>query len=154
MIIFFSGNRNIIHISAEVQELIEQVLEQYEEDGEPSVIIGDADGADDLIQSMLDPELHTTVYYSGYKPRYTNRNTTAVRKITAYGTGKSWHQFKDREMAKDCDIHIGLVDTSLRSWTHSGTVNNHQNVLSLGKPSHLICVSAKVEVTNWLHNPK
>ena len=135
-VIFVSGNRSIKNIvDTELDKFLkENLAPPYE------VIVGDADGADALIQRKFRrADIEVTVYYSGISPRntYDRCNTKFIQ---AYGSGLEWHQYKDKEMAERCNMHIGLVDCTKSTWRRSGTVANHEKCLADGKPSFLFCV--------------
>lgn len=138
MILFFSGNRSIKHLSDTVCELVDSTMKAFPTYDESSlkIITGDASGVDSFIQASC---ANVTVYHSGDQPRNLHDHINSTLKVRAFGTAHVWHTYKDKAMSDDCTHHIGFVDTRRADWYASGTVANHKRVLAMGKPSTLIC---------------
>lgn len=145
MILFFSGNRSIKHLSDTVCELVDSTMKAFPTYDESSlkIITGDASGVDSFIQAAC---ANVTVYHSGDRPRNLHDHINSTFKVEAHGTGRAWHTYKDKAMSDDCTHHIGFVDTSQYGWETSGTVANHKRVLAMGKPSTLICINTEKEI--------
>lgn len=131
MKVFISGNRSIKDLS---EEIIERITTELHKLGAKEILVGDADGVDSLIQSIMDPN-RTTVYHSQYGPR-NNISGARTRMVRSHGSGRAFHTCKDVLMASHCDGHIGIVN----SLSPSGTMTNHKTVMDLDKPSILMVV--------------
>lgn len=134
---FISGNRAINQLDPnQFHPDLNRILTQVKK-----VLVGDADGLDSIIiESSVQSDLPTTVYYSGRVPRNLNKGASYLH-VPAIGSVRAWHTHKDVALSVDCSNHVGFVDTSVRKWQCSGTVANHERVKEMGKPSLLYDVA-------------
>ncbi len=115
--VFIAGSMTIKNIDDKVRERIANVLAlNYE------VVVGDADGVDTSIQSLLKEygASKTTVYCTGERPR-NNVADWPVHRVTTYHTpgSRAYFTAKDIEMAKDADYGLMIWDAK-----SPGTLNN------------------------------
>jgi len=129
MILFISGNMSITSLRDRTFRIITERLEQGDV---TQVIVGDSSGADTLIQAIVPADM-LTVYHSQMGARNTVEGAN-TRMVMSRGRGKDFHTCKDTVMARECDEHIGIV----KDMSNSGTMRNHREVLTYGKPSRII----------------
>ncbi len=126
--VFISGSMSIKHIDRNVIERLYSIIaSQYE------IILGDADGVDSSIQSLL-KERHTekvTVYCAGNAPR-NNLGSWAVEKVQTIEKpgSRAFFTAKDLKMAESCDYGFMVWDTK-----STGTLSNAIELLKRNKYS-------------------
>jgi hypothetical protein len=124
--VFIGGSRKIIRLSASVTTRIENIISSGF-----TVLIGDANGADRIVQQYLAAKQYANVivYCSGH----TCRNNIGGWQTVSLpaGTGRKDFRFyalKDEQMAREADFGLMLWDRQSR-----GTLNNILNLLLAGK---------------------
>lgn len=126
--VFISGSISIKNIDALVHERIRTITESGYE-----IIVGDADGVDYSVQSMLSDFMYSsvTVYCSGTSPRNNigNWSVRCVESKSKPGT-KEFFTAKDVVMAEDCDYGLMVWDTK-----STGTLKNIMELLNRHKYS-------------------
>ena len=133
--VFISGSRAL-----RMRDLDGAVLDKLRSiiDKQLTVLIGDANGADEEVQMFLRGEgyRNVVVYCMGDKCR-NNEGKWKERAIPSKGTRKNFSYFaqKDKVMSQDADYGLMLWDGKSK-----GTLNNVLNMLKEGKPS-LVCFS-------------
>jgi hypothetical protein len=125
--IFVAGSISIKQLDPEVKVRIDNIVE-----GDHTVIVGDADGADSSVQSYLCVKgvAGTIVYCSGDKPRNNVGHWPVVCvdvKHAAPGS-RAFFTAKDVEMAKAADFGLMIWDAK-----STGTLSNVMELLRLKK---------------------
>ncbi|MGB8398732.1 addiction module antidote protein [Bradyrhizobium sp.] len=134
--VFLGGSRHVSHLSAEVKERLNKVIEHGHR-----VLVGDANGADKAVQKHLSEAGYSkvTVYCSGDQPR-NNVGHWHVRHVTPPRNTKGFQFYaaKDREMAREADFGLMIWDSK-----SAGTVLNVLRLVRSGKIAVLISVPDK-----------
>ena len=128
--ILFGGSRSVSRVGAQVQAEVNKILTRGHE-----VIIGDANGADLALQTLLADRGYgnVTVYCSGD----VCRNNLGNWKITAVPTGRKRLDFdhyaqKDARMADQADYGLFIWNGKSR-----GTLNTIRMLLERGRPARV-----------------
>lgn len=139
MKLFISGNRSVSSLSVEDLKMLVDIMGTTQ-----LILVGDADGVDSIVQYTAEKHKYPyIIYHSSPYPRNSYSGDASTCHVPAKGTGRAWHTHKDIAMSKDCDAHVGFIDTSNHVWKRSGTVANHNRVLGMGKDSYLFDVKTK-----------
>lgn len=135
--IFLSGSISIRRLDRKVQERIDNIVEANH-----IVIVGDADGADRLMQQYLFEKgaCHVVVYCSGDKPRHAIGHwpITCIQVTQAAPGSRSFFSAKDLEMANAADFGMMIWDTQ-----STGTLLNVMELLRRGRKSVVFVEKAK-----------
>lgn len=126
--VFISGSMSIKHIDSKVIERLYNIIaSQYE------IIVGDADGVDSSIQSLLKDRQtkNVTVYCTGDAPR-NNLGSWSVEKVQTIEKpgSRAFFTAKDLKMAESCDYGFMVWDTK-----STGTLSNAIELLKRNKYS-------------------
>ncbi len=126
--VFISGSMSIKHIDNAVIERLSNIISsQYE------IIVGDADGVDSSIQSLLKEKQtrNVTVYCTGESPRNNLGSWTVEKVQTNEKQGsRAFFTAKDLKMAEMCDYGLMVWDTK-----STGTLSNAIELLKRKKQS-------------------
>ena len=100
-----------------------------------TVILGDADGVDRLVQDYLNEQNYdnVNVYFAGKTVRNNVRNWNLVNVPSGNLQGRAKFELKDKKMASDADYGMMIWDGKSK-----GTRNNIKQMLSLGKHFYVI----------------
>lgn len=134
--VFVSGSLSVTELSDFAKAHIRSIVTSR-----MNVLIGDAYGADKLIQQELYKKYDyplVTVYASNGKAR----NNIGNRKIKAVSVpagvyGRAYYEQKGIAMSRDCDFGFMLWDGKSK-----GTLNNIRRLLGMNKIS-IVCLSNK-----------
>lgn len=120
--LFISGSRSITTLTAMLRETLDKVMSQS-----PTVMIGDADGADALVQNYLADKGYRNVIvcHSGYRLRNCIGDwPTQLVESTARPGTREFYTAKDVVMADAATIGLALWDGmsrgALRNMIHMG----------------------------------
>jgi hypothetical protein len=131
--VFLGGSRRVTRVPSEAIPLLEAIVAE-----ESQVIVGDANGADRMIQSFLADRRyqHVTVYCTEGICR-NNVGDWPVRQVesSAHGRDFAFYAAKDRRMAEDASRGLMLWDAE-----SVGTLMNLERLVALGKATDLIVV--------------
>lgn len=130
MKVFISGSISIKYLSQIAIQKINNIMAKG-----LTVLIGDANGADRIIQEYLykNHYQNVIVYYAGQKIR-NNIGKWTTENIPALGLeGRAKFTIKDLRMAEDSDFGLMIWDGISK-----GTNNNINKMLSLGKHFYII----------------
>lgn len=124
--VFIGGSRRISHLPEAVIERINNII-----DGNFTILIGDANGADKSVQQFLTDKQYRNVivFYTGFTCRnntgqWTTRTITPEKNIKGF----DYYALKDAAMAKEATYGFMLWDLKSK-----GTLNNIINLLSQNK---------------------
>ena len=129
--VFLSGSISIDFLPDEFKRLLDAIVEHNF-----NVIIGDAFGADLIIQKYLLSQgyKNVSVYFSSDKIRNNAGKWNSVRiENPENKTGREMYFFKDIAMAEDADIAFMLWDGK-----SLGTAKNIERITALGKPFEVL----------------
>lgn len=135
--VFIAGSMNIKHLDPKIKVRIDNIVAHNFE-----IVVGDADGADKSIQSLLlnYGETKTIVFCSGDKPRNNVGNWPVHRVETHYVAGsRAFFTAKDIRMAEVADIGLMIWDTK-----STGTLNNIIELLARKKKAAVFINKNKV----------
>jgi hypothetical protein len=134
MTVFIGGSRSITELSPVVIEHLERLIAK-----QAQVLIGDAPGADLIVQTYLARQGYrdVIVFCSGGRCR-NNVGSWQERHILAPGKkGRAFYTVKDEQMAQEADYGFMLWDGM-----SIGTLNNLSNLLASGKKTLLYLAPA------------
>lgn len=134
--VFISGSLSITELSEFAKANIHSVFMRR-----MKVLIGDAYGADTLIQQMLKSKYDyhfVTVYASNGKAR-NNIGGWNVKAVNVPNGiyGREFYTYKDVVMSNDCDFGLMIWDGKSQ-----GTLNNIRRLIGLNKES-IVCLKNK-----------
>lgn len=133
--VFVSGSLSVTELSDFAKAHIRSIVTNH-----MNVLIGDAYGADKLIQQELYNKYDypfVTVYASNGKVRNNAGYKVKTVAVPTYIYGREFYTYKDVAMSNDCDFGFMLWDGKSK-----GTLNNIERMLSMKKLS-IICLSNK-----------
>lgn len=137
MRVFIAGSMKIRYLDPLVKRHIDRLLaNDYE------IVMGDADGADTLVQSYLFNRgaKKTTVYCSGLKPRNNVGNWPVQRVDTKHAEGsRAFFTAKDIRMAEMADMGLMIWDAE-----STGTLGNIIELLMRKKQSTVFVNKARL----------
>lgn len=130
MKVFISGSISIKELPQIAKEKLEKIMKQG-----LTVIIGDANGIDALVQNYYSERKYQNVivYHAG---NYTRNNIGNWKTITVPSqnlTGRALYTLKDKKMALDADFGMMIWDGKSK-----GTKANIEEMSSLGKHFYVI----------------
>jgi hypothetical protein len=138
--VFLGGSRRVTRIPREVIPFLEAMVE-----AESRLIIGDANGADRVIQSFLADRRyqHVTVYCTEGICR-NNVGDWPVRQVesSAHGRDFAFYAAKDRRMAEDASRGLMLWDAE-----SVGTLMNLERLVALEKEADVIVVPRRQRIS-------
>ena len=126
--IFISGSRKVKHLPLAVRERLDNIIE-----GKHQVVIGDAYGADTLVQNYLKEKTYkdVKVYFSASNVPVGPRNNMGnweTKQVATGGFSGNRHEAKDAEMTHVCDFGFAIWDG-----LSSGTRKNVERLTYLSK---------------------
>lgn len=130
--VFVFGSSSIQRINRDVLKLLDELVELHQ----PEFLIGDSNGAEELVQMHLDAigYQNVRVFCSGQSPRHAHfSNVVSMWYQTQGKTGVNFQQVKDDAMVQECDFAIALWDG-----VSPGTKANIARCKAKGKPYKVI----------------
>ena len=127
MTVFLSGSRSITRLTPAIQERLDNIMR-----GGLRVVIGDANGADKLLQTYLADAAYktVTVFAAGDQCR-NNSGDWEARFIDAGAfKGRDFYVQKDKVMAKEADYGFVLWDGK-----SAGSIGNALELVNQQKPA-------------------
>ena len=139
--VFCGGSRIIPEYQSALPEDVCALLDYYMSIN-AALLIGDADGVDNLIQTYVNNAgyKNVVVFHSTARPRYMVNNAWQTRHVPAYGLkGREFMQAKDKAMAATCDEALMVWNpVSVNKYGNltvsKGTLANCTNVVIQAKP--------------------
>ncbi len=130
MKVFISGSISIKTIPQIAIDKLNNIIEQN-----LTIIIGDANGIDSLVQKYLFEKNYSNVlvYHSGVSIRNNIGNWKTVTVPANNLTGRAFYTIKDKQMAKDADFGMMIWDGHSK-----GTKANISEMISLHKHFYII----------------
>lgn len=130
MKVFISGSISIKKLPQIAIDKLNRIMEQNF-----TVIVGDANGIDTLVQNYLADNSYSNVniYHSGNYIRNNVANWPTISVPSMNLTGRALYTLKDKEMAKDADFGMMIWDGQSK-----GTKANITEMTKLGKHFYVI----------------
>lgn len=130
MKVFVSGSISIKSLPQIAIEKLNRIMEQN-----LTIIIGDANGIDSLVQKYLSENSYSNVnvYCAGNYIRNNFANWPTVYVPSMNLTGRALYTLKDKEMAKEADFGMMIWDGQSK-----GTKANINEMTKLGKHFYVI----------------
>ena len=130
MKVFISGSISIKTLPQIAKEKLNKIISQG-----LTVIIGDANGIDSLVQSYLAEQKYSDViiYHAGSNIRNNIGNWPTISVPTQNLTGRALYTLKDKKMALDADFGMMIWDGKSK-----GTQANIQEMTKFGKHFYVI----------------
>ncbi len=125
--VFIGGSRSIAKLPSSVAARIDRIIE-----GDLTVLIGDADGADRCVQRYLSEKRYrrVLVFHTGTRCRNNLGGWQPMPVPASPGLrGVEFYSVKDAAMAEEADYGLMLWDGKSR-----GTLNNIRNLAHRSKP--------------------
>ena len=129
MKVFVSGSISIKKLPQIAVEKLDSIIAHNF-----TVLVGDANGVDCLIQEYLKRKSYPNVqvYYAGHKIR-NNLNNWQMVNVASNLTGRALYTQKDKKMAQDSDYGMMIWDGKSK-----GTAENIRRIKELKKPYRII----------------
>ena len=130
MKVFISGSISIKKLPQIAIDKLNRIMEQN-----LTVIVGDANGIDSLVQNYLadNSYLNVNIYHAGNYIRNNVANWPTISVPSMNLTGRALYTLKDKEMAKDADFGMMIWDGQSK-----GTKANITEMTKLGKHFYVI----------------
>lgn len=130
MKVFVSGSISIKNLPQIAKIKLDKIMEQN-----LTVIVGDANGIDSLVQKYLADKTYSNVnvYHSGNYIRNNIGNWSTVTVPSQNLTGRALYTLKDKQMARDADFGMMIWDGQSK-----GTKANISEMSKLGKHFYVI----------------
>lgn len=130
MKVFISGSISIKKLPQIAIDKLKRIMEQN-----ITVIVGDANGIDSLVQNYLADNSYSNVniYHAGNYIRNNVANWQTISVPSMNLTGRALYTLKDKEMAKDADFGMMIWDGQSK-----GTKANITEMKKLGKHFYVI----------------
>jgi hypothetical protein len=134
--VFIGGSRTVSRLNEVIRSRLSNMIE-----ANLDILIGDANGADKVVQSFFADRGHSkvTIYCVGSNPR-NNIGNWDLRVIEAVRGRRGFEHFamKDRAMARDADVGFMLWDGKSRGTLHNifHLLDQQKKVVVYLSPTH------------------